>query len=39
MIEVPAAMTICGTFAWVLNGATANAAGVTPKPAVKATFS
>ena len=33
MIDVPAAMTTCGTFACVASGAAASAAGVTPKPA------
>ena len=39
MIEVPAAITISGTFAWVASGAAASAAGVTPKPAMKFTLS
>src|SRR5215472_4697659 len=39
MIEVPAAVTISGTFASVAIGATARAPGVTPKPARKLTFS
>src|SRR5262252_1502119 len=39
MIEVPAAVTISGTFASVAIGATASAPGVTPKPARKLTFS
>jgi hypothetical protein len=39
MIEVPAAITISGTLACVASGAAASAAGVTPKPAMKATLS
>src|SRR5229473_1888316 len=39
MIEVPAAITTSGTFACVASGAAASAAGVTPKPAMKATLS
>ena len=39
MIEVPAAITICGTLAWVASGATASALGVMPKPAMNFTFS
>ena len=39
MIEVPAAITISGTLAWVASGAAASAAGVTPKPAMKLTLS
>ena len=34
MIEVPAAMTTCGTLASVASGATASASGVRPKPAM-----
>ena len=39
MIEVPAAITISGTLAWVASGAAASAAGVMPKPAMKLTLS
>ena len=39
MIEVPAAVTTSGTLASVASGATASAVGVTPKPAMKFTFS
>ena len=39
MIEVPAAITTSGILAWVASGAAANAAGVTPKPAMTLTFS
>jgi len=39
MMEVPAAITSCTTLAWVASGATASAAGVTPKPATTDTFS
>ena len=39
MIEVPAAVTISGVLASVASGATASAAGVTPKPARKVTLS
>jgi len=39
MIEVPAAVTISGVFDSAESGATESAAGVTPKPARKFTFS
>src|SRR6516165_854332 len=39
MIEVPAAVTICGVLPSLASGATASAAGVTPKPARKVTLS
>ncbi len=39
MIEVPAAVTISGVFDSADSGATESAAGVTPKPARKFTFS
>ena len=39
MIDVPAAVTTSGIFASVASGATASAAGVTPKPARNCTLS
>src|ERR1700722_13463269 len=39
MIDVPAAVTISGVLDSVASGATASAAGVTPKPARKVTLS
>ena len=39
MIEVPAAVTISGVLDSVASGATARAAGVTPKPARNVTLS
>ena len=39
MIEVAAAMTTSGTFAWVASGAVARARGVRPKPARTVTLS
>lgn len=39
MIEVPAAMTTSGIFAWVASGAAESAEGVVPKPASTATLS
>ena len=39
MVEVAAAMTTSGTFAWVASGADARASGVSPKPAMTAILS
>ena len=39
MMEVAAAITTCGTLAWVASGAVASASGVRPKPASTPAFS